>query len=105
MPKILDLKTQNMIYYCANMIPCAASNYIFREMYRILKPGGKLIIFEPHVSLIYQLVTFFTKHEGFDFTVDIWNKISQSNKITIHGTLIKQLHIFCSRTMNCFIKI
>ena len=59
----------------SNMMHHVPHPIIFlEEMYRILKPGGKLIIFEPHVSLIYQLVTFFTKHEGFDFTVDVWNK-------------------------------
>ena len=44
------------------------------EMHRILKPGGKLIIQEGHPSIIFQLVTIIMKHEGFDFTKDVWNE-------------------------------
>ena len=40
----------------------------FREMFRILKKDGKLIIFESYCSIIFQLVTIVMKHEGFDFT-------------------------------------
>ena len=25
-------------------------------------------------SIFYQLITLITKHEGFDFTVDVWDK-------------------------------
>ena len=76
-----DLKYDFVI--ASNMMHHVPHPIIFlEEMYRILKPGGRLIIFEPHVSMIYQLVTFFTKHEGFDFTVDVWNKkqsVKQNN--------------------------
>ena len=44
------------------------------EMYRILKPGGKLIIQEAHCSVVFQLVTIIMRHEGFDFTKDVWNE-------------------------------
>tara|TARA_B100000886_G_C20394514_1_gene479739 strand:+ start:684 stop:1490 length:807 start_codon:yes stop_codon:yes gene_type:complete len=43
------------------------------EMYRILKPGGKLIIQEAYCSIIFQIITIIMRHEGFDFTKDVWN--------------------------------
>ncbi len=46
----------------------------FREMNRILKPNGKLIIFESYCSIFFQLVTIIMKHEGFDFTKDVWDE-------------------------------
>lgn len=44
------------------------------EMFRILKPGGKLIIQEAHCSIVFQLVTIIMRHEGFDFTKDVWDE-------------------------------
>jgi len=46
----------------------------FREMNRILKKNGKLIIFDSYCSLTFQLVTAIMKHEGFDFTVNVWDE-------------------------------
>ena len=46
----------------------------FDEMYRILKPNGKLIIFDAHCSFLLQLVLIFMRHEGFDFTKNVWDK-------------------------------
>ena len=46
----------------------------FKEMHRILKKSGKLIIFEPYCSVIFQLVEIFMRHEGFNFEVDVWNE-------------------------------
>ena len=46
----------------------------FREMNRILKKKGKLIIFESHCSIIFQIVTTIMKHEGFDFTLNVWDE-------------------------------
>ena len=43
------------------------------EMHRILKPGGKLIMQEAYCSLIFQLITIIMKHEGFDFTKNVWS--------------------------------
>lgn len=45
----------------------------FHEMFRILKKNGKLIIFESYCSLVFQLATIIMKHEGFDFTVNVWD--------------------------------
>ena len=46
----------------------------FKEMNRILKKDGKLIIFESYCSVVFQLVTLIMKHEGFDFTLDVWDE-------------------------------
>ena len=46
----------------------------FKEMNRILKKNGKLIIFEPYCSVILQLATTVMKHEGFDFTINVWDE-------------------------------
>ena len=46
----------------------------FREMNRILKKNGKLIIFESHCSIMFQLATTIMKHEGFDFTLNVWDE-------------------------------
>ena len=42
----------------------------FHEMHRIIKKNGKLIIFEPNCSLLFQIIALITKHEGYDFTVN-----------------------------------
>ena len=46
----------------------------FVEINRILKKGGKLIIFESYCSIFFQLATLIMKHEGFDFTLDVWDE-------------------------------
>jgi len=46
----------------------------FKEMNRILKKGGRLIIFESYCSIIFQVVTILMKHEGFDFTLNVWDE-------------------------------
>ena len=48
----------------------------FREMHRILKKDGKLIIQEANCSIVFQLITILTRHEGFDFTKDVWSETS-----------------------------
>lgn len=56
----------NMLHHVAYPIK------FLEEMYRILKPGGKLIIQEAYCSVIFQIITILMKHEGFDFTKNIW---------------------------------
>jgi len=46
----------------------------FREMHRILKKEGKLIIHEGYLSVLLQLFIIIMRHEGFDWTKDIWNE-------------------------------
>ena len=48
----------------------------FKEMNRILKKNGKLIIFEPYCSVLLQTVTILMRHEGFDFSVNPWENQS-----------------------------
>jgi len=43
-------------------------------MNRILKKNGKLIIFESYCSIFFQLATIAMKHEGFDFTKNVWDE-------------------------------
>ena len=46
----------------------------FREMNRILKKNGKLIIFESYCSVVFQIATILMKHEGYDFTLNVWDE-------------------------------
>ncbi|MDA8771258.1 class I SAM-dependent methyltransferase [Candidatus Pelagibacter bacterium] len=46
----------------------------FKEINRILKKNGKLIIFESYCSIVFQIATLLMKHEGFDFTLDVWDE-------------------------------
>ena len=46
----------------------------FREMHRILKKNGRLIIFESYCSIFFQIATIIMKHEGFDFTKNVWDE-------------------------------
>ena len=48
----------------------------FREMHRILKKDGKLIIHEAYLSVFLQFIIIMMKHEGFDWTKDIWSESS-----------------------------
>ena len=61
----------------------------FKEMNRILKKNGKLIIFESYCSLIFQLATIIMKHEGFDFTLDVWDEKNPKSdeKNAWHGNI------------------
>ena len=45
----------------------------FKEMNRILKKNGKLIIFEPNCSILLQVIMLITRHEEIDFTKNVWN--------------------------------
>ena len=40
---------------------------------KINDKGGKLIIFDAHCSILLQLVLILMKHEGFDFTKNVWS--------------------------------
>ena len=46
----------------------------FKDINRILKKNGRLIIFEPYCSVILQFATILMKHEGFDFTINVWDE-------------------------------
>jgi SAM-dependent methyltransferase len=60
---------------CSNMIHHVASPISFlEEMSRILKPGGLLIIQEIHVSWLMRKVLKAMRHEGYDFTINVFDK-------------------------------
>ena len=48
----------------------------FNKMHRILKKNGKLIIFDAHCSVLLQSILILMKHEGFDFTKNVWDEDS-----------------------------
>ena len=68
----------------------------FKEMNRILKKNGKLIIFEPYASVVCQLVSIIMKHEGFDFTLNVWDdKKAKSDEYNAwHGNIAVSNLIF-----------
>ena len=45
----------------------------FKEMNRILKPGGRLIIQEINCSFFMKYLLKIMRHEGFDFTVNVFD--------------------------------
>jgi len=45
----------------------------FKEIYRILKKDGKLIIYESYASVLLQFIEMIMKHEGFDWTKNVWD--------------------------------
>ena len=46
----------------------------FKEIHRILKKDGKLIIQDACCSIMFQIVTIIMRHEGYDFTKDVWSE-------------------------------
>ena len=63
-------------------------------MFKILKPGGKLIIQEAHCSVVFQLVTIIMRHEGFDFTKNVWDeKVAMSKEDDIWSGNITISHL------------
>ena len=64
------------------------------EMHRILKPNGKLIIQEAHPSIVFQLITLLMRHEGFDFTKNVWDeKIAMSKEDDVWSGNIAISHL------------
>ena len=61
----------------------------FKEMNRILKKSGRLIIFESYCSIFFQIATILMKHEGFDFTLDVWDEKNPKSdeKNAWHGNI------------------
>jgi SAM-dependent methyltransferase len=60
---------------CSNMIHHVASPLKFlEEMHRIIKPGGLLVVQEIHVGWLMRKVLKAMRHEGYDFTLDVFDK-------------------------------
>ena len=59
----------------SNVIHHLSNPFIFfLEMHRILKKNGRLIVFEQNCSILFQLITYITKHEGFNFCINVFSK-------------------------------
>ena len=73
----------------------------FRETNRILKRNGKLIIFESYCSIFFQLATIIMKHEGFDFTLNVWDEKmpTSDEKDAWHGNIAVPHLIFDNKEL------
>lgn len=65
--------SSNMIHHLAY------PKTFFREMYRILKPGGKLLIQEIYASFFMRLFLRMMRHEGYNFDADPFDETTVAN--------------------------
>lgn len=63
----------NIIHHCAYPIIC------LEEIYRILKPGGVLLIQEVETSFIMRLILKLMQHESFDENVNVFDRTVACN--------------------------
>jgi SAM-dependent methyltransferase len=64
----------------SNMIHHLAKPFdFFNEVWRILKPGGILLIQEVHTSLFMRLILRIMRHEGFDERTNVFDKSTICN--------------------------
>jgi SAM-dependent methyltransferase len=45
-----------------------------REVRRVIRPGGHLLMHEPHASILFRLVLRAMRHEGYRFDVDVFDE-------------------------------
>ena len=84
----------------------------FREMHRILKKDGKLIIQEAYCSLLLKIATLIMKHEGYDFTKDVWSESTPvtdeedlwSGNIAVPHLIFDDINIF-NKNLGSYFKI
>lgn len=71
-----NLETNSLDFVISsNMIHHVPYPTLFlKEMYRILKPGGKLIIQEINCSKSMRFLLRLMKHEGYDFTINVFDQ-------------------------------
>ncbi len=46
----------------------------FDEAWRVLRPGGHLLLFEVHASLLFRIILRLMRHEGFDDRVNVFDR-------------------------------
>lgn len=69
------------VVFCSNMVHhLAIPQKFFKEMGRILKPGGYLLIQEIDCSLMCRLILRLCRHEGWSFKTDPFNSNESCNK-------------------------
>ena len=99
---------------CSHMIHhIAYPMKFFKEMNRILKKNGKLIIHEPYCSVLFQIVTILMKHEGFNFEIDVWNEKKQildtddrwDGNLAISNFILRQVKIRKFEIILLFLRI
>jgi SAM-dependent methyltransferase len=65
--------SSNMVHHLAHPL------VLFREMARILKPGGKLLIQEINGSLALRALLHLMRHEGYSYEVDVFDETCVCN--------------------------
>ncbi|MDA3951674.1 MAG: class I SAM-dependent methyltransferase [Spirochaeta sp.] len=65
--------SSNMIHHLAYPVQ------FFREMRRILKPGGRLLIQEVYTSFFMRFFLRLMRHEGYDFDADVFDESTVAN--------------------------
>ena len=84
----------------------------FKEMHKILKKDGKLIIHEPYASVLLQIVEIIMRHEGYDWTKDVWSESVPatddenlwSGNIAIPNLIFDDINIF-NKNLGSYFKI
>lgn len=84
----LELDANNMnlekesvdCFILCHMIHHVAKPLVFlRELHSYLKPGGKVLIQDPHTSLIFRLLLIASRHEGFSYERDVFDDTKTAN--------------------------
>lgn len=78
--KILDGTKMNLseksvdVIICSHAIHHFYSPYkFFRECERVLRPGGRVLIYEAHTSLLFRVLLKLMRHEGWSYDVDVFD--------------------------------
>jgi SAM-dependent methyltransferase len=68
------------VFICSNVLHHVPSPIQFlQDVYGCLKPGGFLLIQEPHPSLLFLLALRIMRHEGWSFDVNAFDRAAETN--------------------------